>query len=218
MAKYGRMAGMKKSTLTLMLLSAATVGMLSSCAYMQTHKNIDEMGHTYRASELKSDNLALHRKGGQWYLSAPAGDYKKSYPIVHDDIFSRNNNDPTYSLKRATESRDYHPISAGTAASLQRNDGYAQTNGLVAEIVSQGKPTLTELPGAATYPIRAEIVNGKQPAVIVTSRTPEKTPTSLKVLSGIDMCTVDAVGSVVYNVAIPFMAPFRFFWEFCTED
>ena len=209
---------MKNSTLTLLMLSAATAGMLSSCAYMQTHKNIDEMAHTYRASELKTDNLSLHRKDGQWYISAPAGDYKKRYPIVHDDIFTKNDNDPTYKLKQSCDGRNYYPISDGTAASLQRKDGYALTNGLVTEIISQGKPGITELPGAATYPIRAEIATGNQPAIIVTSRTPEKTPIVVKTVSGIDMCTVDVAGSLVYNVAIPFMAPFRFFWEFLTED
>ncbi len=208
---------MKKSTLTLLLMSAATTGMFSSCAYMQTHKNIKEAAHTYRGCELKADNISLHRKGSQWFISAPAGIYSKSFPTIHDDIFDKNDNDPIYRPINNADGRCFYPISAGTAASLQRTDGYAQITGLVAEINNQSQSGTSSLTGAATYPIRAEIVNADKPAVLVDSRSPQKTPVGYRIASGVDMCTVDAVGTVVYNVAIPLMAPFRFFWEFCND-
>jgi hypothetical protein len=38
------------------------------------------------------------------------------------------------------------------------------------------------------------------------------------VLAVVDKYTVDAVGTLGYNIAIPFMAPFVFFSEFLSED
>ncbi len=191
--------------------------MLSSCAYMQTHKNIEEQFHSYKGSELSANNISLHQKGGQWYLSAPEGIYNKRYPIIHDDIFDKHENDPTYTLIENSDNRRYFPITTGTATCLQRTDGYAQTNALVTEILNTGKPAVDNLKGASTHAIRAEIVEGKQPAMLIAERTPQETPGLIRAVSTLDMCTVDLLGSAAYNVAIPFMAPFRFFSEFLSE-
>ena len=213
-AEYAIVRGMKKTS----LLLVAVLALLPSCAYMQTHKNIEEMGCTYEGSELTGKNLSLHRKGNQWYLGSPLGVYEKNYPIIHDDVFDRDNNDPTYTAISLGNSRIYHPISSGTAACLMRDDGYAQTNALVTEILTLQKDPLTDLRGASTHSIRAEIAESASPAIIIRSRAPEETPLLNSTLSILDMCTVDLIGTCAYNCAVPLMAPVRFFIEFFSED
>ena len=203
---------------TLLLLPVLGAAVLSSCAYMQTHKNIEEIGRSYKGIELKADNMSLHHKSGQWYISAPEGSYKKSYPLIHDEIFIKDDNAPTYTLLGTTGGRVYYPISAGTATCLQLSDGYAQTNALVTETLSSGKEPITDLKGASTRTIRAEIADSKHPAMLIGSPTPEHVGIAQQIGSTVDMCTLDLAGTVLYNVAIPVMAPFRFFWEFCNED
>lgn len=212
--EYDIVRSMKKIS----LLLVAVLALLPSCAYMQTHKNIEEIGCTYEGSELTGKNISLHRKGNQWYLGSPLAVYEKHYPIVHDDVFDRDNNDPTYTSIRTAGSRIYHPISSGTATCLMRADGYAQTNALVTEILTLQKDPVIDLRGASTHPIRAEIAEGTSPAIIIRSRTPEETPLLNSTLSTLDMCTVDLIGTCAYNCAIPFIAPFRFFVEFFSED
>ena len=188
--------------------------LLPSCAYLQTHKNIEEMGCSYEGSELTPENIRLHSRGGQWYISAPQGNYSKTYPVIHDEVYDTDENAPTYTLLGDATGRAYFPISAGTAACLRRQDGYALTNALVAEILASQQESCTELRGSSTHPIRAEVKAGEHPSIIIQSRTPESPSTFTKVLSTLDMCTVDAIGTAAYNVAMPIMAPFRFFGEF----
>lgn len=206
---------MKKSTA---ISLAAVAALLPSCAYMQTNKNIRERGATYHGSELKAESLGLHRKSGKWYLSSPSGNYSKHYPVIHDEVFFKEDNSPTYTLMQTDGKRLYYPISSGTAACLQRADGYAQTDALVTEIQRFGESPMAELPGAAKCPIRAEVVQGKRTAMLPGPRSPQEPELSRRVLAEVDAYTVDAVGTLVYNVAIPFMAPFVFFSEFLSED
>lgn len=206
---------MKKSTA---ISLAAVAALLPSCAYMQTNKNIRELGATYHGSELKAETLSLHRKSGQWYLGSPSGHYSKHYPVIHDDVFFKEDNDPTYTLLQTDGKRLYYPISSGTAACLQRTDGYAQTDALVTEIQRLGGTPLAALPGASTSSIRAEIAQGKRTAMLPGQRTPQEPKLSTRILAEVDTYTVDAIGTLGYNVAIPIMAPFVFFSEFLSDN
>ena len=205
---------MKKTILTTLAVAA----LLPSCAYMQTNKNILESGAVHRGTELKAKSLTLHRKGGQWYVGSPMADFSKHYPTVHDEIFFKEDNSPTYKAINAPEGKLYYPISAGTAACLQRTDGYAQTQALATEIVSFKTAPITDMRGGSTYSIRAEVVDAAKPITLVTSRIPQHPGTGQRILAAVDKYTVDAVGTLGYNVAIPFMAPFVFFSEFLSED
>lgn len=198
------------------ILSAA----LSSCAYVQTHKNVSEMGCYYEGGQLQKDNLALFRQDGQWYLSASAAQFKKRYPLVHDSVFRRGNNDPKSEIIDGSASGlAYFPISEGTATVLQRKDGYSRLDSLAAEIDSlQGFPS-SSLPRGVRYPILAEIdVQGSDSANVIRARRPETTPAINRALSAVDFVMIDIPGTLAYNVAIPFMAPFVFFYEFISND
>lgn len=206
---------MKKSKLILATMAAA---MLSSCAYMQTNKNIRELGATYHGTELKPETLSLHRKGSQWYLGSPSGEYSKRYPAIHDEVFFKDDNSPTYTLKQTDGGRLYYPISTGTATCLQRTDGYAQTDALATEIQRLGGTPQSTLPKATAHTIRAEVVPGQRSSMLPGKRSPQEPGMPARILAGLDTCTVDALGTAVYNVAIPIMAPFVFFYEFLSED
>jgi len=193
---------------------------LPSCAYMQTHKNVAEMGCYYEGGQLQKDSLGLFSQDGQWYLSASAAQFKKSYPLVYDSVFKRGDNAPKSKLIDGTASGSvFFPISAGTATVLQRKDGYARLSSLAAEIDSlQGVPCFS-LPRGVRHPILAEIdVQGNDSANVIRERRPETTLALNKVLSAVDFVVVDIPGTLAYNVAIPFMAPFVFFYEFISKD
>lgn len=208
------MRDMKKTIFATVV--AAT--MLSSCAYMQTHKNILEKGAVHSGTELKAGSLSLHKKGGQWYVGSPLSDFSKKYPTIHDEIFFKEDNSPTYTAVGAPRGSIYYPISAGTAACLQRTDGYAQTEALATEIHTLNGAPLTDMRGGSSYSIRAQVVNADKPITIIGARTPEKAAAGTRVLAAMDKYTIDAIGTVGYNVAIPIMAPFVFFSEFLSED
>lgn len=196
----------------------AAMAFLPSCAYMQTHKNIEENGVLYKGAELKKDNISLVCSKGQWYIAAPAGHYSKRYPIIHDSIFFKEDNDPTYTLQQSTGTTNYFPISEGTATCLQRTDGYSQTGALASEINMLNGEVLQELKRPSTRAIRAELVEDEKPVTIIQEPVNMTEGSNKSFLSVIDMCTVDALGTLGYNLAIPFMAPFVFFSEFLSEE
>jgi hypothetical protein len=205
---------MKKTIRTTLAVAA----LLPSCAYMQTNKNILERGVVHRGTELKAESLTLHKKGGQWYVGSPMSNFSKHYPTIHDEVFFKEDNSPTFKTIGEPEGKLYYPISAGTATCLQRTDGYAQTNALATEISSFQAAPIADMRGGSTYSIRAEVVDAAKPVTLITSHTPEHPGTGQRVLAAVDKYTVDAVGTLGYNIAIPFMAPFVFFSEFLSED
>lgn len=214
--QYDRLADMKKTAMLILISTTALI--LPSCAYMQTNKNIEEKGVLYEGTELKKDNISLHRSQGKWYIGTPNGQYSKRYPVIHDSIFFKDNNDPVYTLQQTSGNSVYYPISDGTATCLQRSDGYAQTGALVTEINKLGSEAVYELKHASTRAIRAEVVQDKQPATIISRRISPPVSGGTKALSAISLCTVDVFGTIGYNIAIPFMAPFVFFSEFLEEE
>lgn len=187
--------------------------MMSSCAYIQTHKNVEEIGSHFEGEVLNANTIALYKYNDQWYLSAQKASFKLSYPIVHDSVFRKNDSSPQFTLTHQSEHYIYHPISSYAAYILQQKDGYFQLNELVNEIQRTPGTWVDKLPGAQRYPIFAEI-GGKQMAYMEDKRVPSSKLFVSKVLGKIDFVVVDVPGTILYNVAIPIMAPFVFFYEF----
>ncbi len=188
---------------------------LSSCAYMQTHKNIEESFSQHAGYQLSPD-FQLFKAGKSYYLTIDRMSLKKTYPVIHDSIFLKDNNAPSLEPIAGTSATAYKEISAGTATVLQQNSGYADLSVLKDELNSSDTPWLDALPaGAVNCRIRAEIVG--QAITWTDENASATTPTAIKILSTFDQLCIDWPGTVLYNVAIPVMAPFVFFHEFLNE-
>lgn len=189
---------------------------LSSCAYMQTHKNIEEAARRYQGYELTPE-LELYKTGGKYYLATSRHEMQKHYPVIHDTIFLDSNNNPTWEKTGSQHEKVYLPISSGTATVLQRKDGYASLQVLSDEIQNNQVTALAQLPATAQRcTVNAEIT-GDTIIWPADSNTPEA-PLSLKILSTVDRVCIDWPGTLAYNIAIPVMAPFVFFHQFLNED
>ena len=192
--------------------------MLSSCAYIQTHKNVEEIGSYFNGQVFNRDQIALYQSGDQWYISATQALFKLRYPMVHDSVFRKYDENPTYKLTRkGPHSTVYHPISAATAEVLRRPDGYFQLTALAEEVQKTPGAWVKELPHAQQYAITAMLDEPKQ-AYLEENRVPKKKPIYSYILGKLDFIAIDIPATLAYNVAIPFMAPFVFFYEFTTED
>ncbi len=188
---------------------------LSSCAYMQTNKNIKEQGRSFKGHKLDRPQQ-LYKAGGQWYLAASPAEYRLSHDIVHDNIF-RKTNEPEMRLLEAENATAYHPISATTAAVLLRPDGYADTSTLAQEIREGQGAWCDSLPHATAQAVRAEFT-GPESVALTATPTPEIPSFGWRALSWLDFVIVDIPGTVAYNVAVPVIAPFVFFNEFLSND
>lgn len=188
---------------------------------MQTNKNIGEIDAHYVGAELRSGTIKLYSRAGEWYVAAPKVLLERHYPVIYDTVYRNRDNSPTESVveKNVDGSQLYIPISAGTAKVLQHRNGYVELLSLVKESHSSGKTPTDSLPGAQAHTIRAHIETKKgEVAYYVSNRIPEQSGFPIRALAQLDKYTVDVIGTLVYNVAIPFTAPFRFFSDFLTED
>ena len=189
---------------------------LSSCAYMQTHKNIEESFSQHAGYQLSPD-FQLFKAGKSYYLSMDKMSLKKTYPVIHDSIFLKDDNAPLLEPIAGTTATAYKEISAGTATVLQQNNGYGDLSVLKDELNSSNTPWLDDCPaGAVACKIQAEIVG--QPLTWTDENSSADMSTGIKILSAIDQVFIDWPGTVLYNVAIPVMAPFVYFHEFLNED
>lgn len=206
------------SFVTIILCSAS---LLNSCAYMQTHKNMEESFCSYQGYELATP-LKLVQQGGTWYLAAHPVELKKHYPAVYDAILFTENNQPEMSINSRSDTWYLHRISGGTAMVLQRADGYASMTTLCDEIRQEGGAWIPMQKGASVYPIKASLDHAEaaQERLVVQedSRKPQTLSTGIQVLSWANRILVDYPGTVLYNVAIPFMTPVQFFREFLQGD
>lgn len=194
----------------------AVMAFLSSCAYMQTHKNIEEIGRQHTGYHLAAP-LKLYRAGGQYYLAAEQQQLRIHYPIVHDSIFLNENNAPTYTSTGGKDTTVYFPISRGTGEVMQRQDDYVELETLKGELLDNAATCSATLPGAATECRIQAAVQGDSTTWI----TPEASTApgiGTTILSTLDQVVIDWPGTVLYNAAIPFMAPFVFFHQFLTEE
>lgn len=198
---------------------------LSSCAYVQTHKNVQEF-FTQREGDKLAAPLQLGKVGGSWYLCTKscAGGVTKHYPVVHDEILLDGNNEPRlqeegqgFVTKGAPTA---WPISAGTATVLMREDGYATLETLADEMLRNRAGRLNVLPRKMQfYPVKAQIAGIEKATYLLkeADTEPELSFTQKAVVQA-DRVLVDWPLTAAYNCAIPFMAPFVFFRQFLSED
>lgn len=194
--------------------------LFSSCAYMQTNKNVEESYVEYKGYELEKP-LCLTQRAGQWYLVAEAQTLQKKYPAVYDSIFFTGKNDPHFEVKAKQNERWMHPISAGTATVLQRHDGYADWATLCDEL-KQTPGAWVPVPAGQGRTLVTAMVDDKTSdnrlVVDEQSKTPTEIPISGKLLAGLDKYCIDYPGTLLYNAAIPVMAPFMFFRDFLSAE
>ena len=187
---------------------------LSSCAYMQTHKNIEEAQIIRTGYELTPD-VKLYRSAGNYYIAASRQQLRKIYPAIHDSIFLTENNAPSW--RRAGENSDtvYYHISSHTASVLQMQSGYATLDVLAEEL--KNNPCTDKLPAGATKcKVNAEITGSS--TIWEAGETLDNRSIFTHVISAVDRVCIDWPGTVIYNAAIPVMAPFVFFHQFLNEN
>lgn len=204
------------------LITAISTLFCCSCAYMQSNKNIKEGNTTYEGCQLNTEQLSLCRKGSQWYLTTAVEAYEKRYPLIYDSVLLADNNEPHFEKVATTQPMAcYLPISAGTAATLQMQHGYANAQDLAAEVnrLMLEKPVIyaPQMGKVVHRNINAHIDKGEKP-VILTFKCTESTTTAQHVLAAVDFVLVDIPGTLAYNVAIPVMAPIVFFSEFFNSE
>lgn len=210
---------MKKRLFSLLVLLS-----LSSCAYVQTHENVQEC-FVQRAGDELVAPLKLGKVGSSWYLCTRScvGGVTKRYPVVHDEILLDGHNEPQLEEGQGGVDKNAPtawPISAGTATVLMREDGYATLETLADEMIRNRAGRLESLPrGMQFYPVKAQIVGAEKPAYLLTNgdAEPELSLTQKAVVQA-DRVLVDWPLTAAYNCAIPFMAPFVFFRQFLSED
>lgn len=189
---------------------------LSSCAYMQTHKNIEESFKEHTGYKLDT-NPAIYKAGNDYYIAVQKQQIKIHYPAIYDSIFLNHNNNPELKPFNDDKTTVYRQISEGTAQVLQRSDGYADLTVLSDELQNNPHPWVHTLPSAArSLPIKARI-DGK-PVIWTENGSTTEAPLGVRILSTADQVLIDWPGTVLYNVAIPIMAPFVFFHEFLNEQ
>lgn len=194
---------------------------MSSCAYMQSNQNIAEIGCRYDGKLINPPHCStwnIYKSRGKWYVAGYQVKLKKTYPLIRDTILYTENNEPVYERITAGTEQNilYHPISEGTAQVLLRKDGYVNLGDLAEELKSTAGEWLPHLEHIRSYPVQAQVdyPEDERECFITGERTPRKTPIMNRVLQGIDLVLVDVPGTLIYNVAIPFMAPIKFFSEF----
>lgn len=210
---------MKKLLLPLLILLN-----LSSCAYVQTHENVQEF-FTQREGDKLAAPLRLGKVGDSWYLCTKscAGGVTKHYPVVHDEILLDGHNEPQLQEGQGVVTKSAPtawPISAGTATVLMREDGYATQETLADEMIRNRAGRLDVLPrGMQFYPVKAQIAGSEKPTYLLKNAdTVSELSTGQKVLVQADRVLLDWPLTVAYNCAIPVMAPFVFFKQFLSED
>ncbi len=197
------------------LLAPGLLLLVTSCAYVQTHKNVEERERSYRGHHLTTPT-AVYSRGGQWYLAALPADFRKHYPTVHDTVFQGQEEAHMRLVGKSGNTPAYQRISEGTARVLMREDGYAELQTLADELRSSPGEWKSSLPGAKAHPVRAQLVG--EPAAIIPPTEKTELSFGTRALSSLAFTFVDVPGTVLYNVAIPLAAPVVFFRDFLSED
>lgn len=223
--QYAIFSNMKISilrSLSLLLFLACIPVSVSSCAYTQLNKQIEEKATVYKGFAVELP-LSLYSSQGQWYVKVRKIDVQRMRPFVHDSVMLKTDGNICYgTVKPLSYYTDYQYIrvSEGTAAVLQRTDGYATLETLSDEMKSNYASAVSELPESMQHRVHAEIKTEQGNIVYVAAdgEPIRKAGIGIKALSKLALVCVDVPGTVAYNVAIPIMAPFLFFHDFITED
>lgn len=198
------------------------VGTLNSCAYTQFNKQITEKATVYNGFAVELP-LSLYSSQGGWFVKVRKLEVQKIKPFVHDSIMLTNTSKEALGTPKPfsyyTEYQ-YIKISDGTAAVLQRTDGYATLETLCDELkAGYQQGCLSELPDSMQHRVHAQIKTeqGNIAYVAADGQPIRKPGMGTKVLSKAALVCVDVPGTVIYNVSMPIMAPFIFFHDFITD-
>lgn len=187
--------------------------LLSSCAYMQTHKNINQQQSGYSLKPA----LELYRAGDAYYLAVEKHQIEVHYPIIYDSIFLTGNNNPHLEICNTRGDKLYRKISQGTALVLQHKTGYADIAVLSDELKNNPSPWLSTLPAQAKRCNICAEITGTAETWLDTENTASSSLSTQAASTLVQVC-VDWPGTILYNAAIPIMAPFVFFYEFLNEE
>lgn len=195
---------------------------VSSCAYTQLNKQIEEKATVYNGFAVELP-LSLYSSQGRWYVKVRKIDVQRMRPFVHDSVMLKTGGNVTYGtvkpLSYYTEYQ-YISISDGTAAVLQRADGYATLETLCDEIKSNYAGAVPELPESMQHRVYADIKTEQGNIIYVAAggKPIRQAGIGIKALSKLALVCVDIPGTVAYNAAMPVIAPFLFFHDFITDD
>lgn len=190
--------------------------LLSSCAYMQSHKNIEADYQQYTGYTLNPD-FELYRAGEMYYIGVNKNQLKKHFPVIHDSIFLKDDNEPELEIISSSSEKCYRPISRGTALVLQQNKGYADLTVLSDEIKNSNTPWISQLPPHARKCHTQAEIAGTATTWIEGEGTHD-IPTIIQAACLLNQVFIDWPGTILYNAAIPVMAPFVFFYEFLNDN
>lgn len=195
---------------------------ISSCAYTQFNKQIEENATTYNGFAVELP-LSLYSSQGNWYVKVRKIDVRKIRPFVHDSIMLDNSRKLTFgTVKPLSYYTDYQyiRISKGTADVLRRTDGYASLETLSDELRSNYSSVVSELPESMQHRVYAEIKTEQgNIAYIAPNGAPIRQPgVGTRILSKLALVCVDFPGTVIYNVSMPIMAPVLFFRDLIIDD
>lgn len=205
---------MKRS---LFMLSLGVL-LMPSCVYVQTHKNMEQIGSTTPMGKLERD--CLYRVGDDWCLRAHEVNTKLDYPVIRDEAFTGNTRPPIVSeAGPLSDEPIYIPVSEGTAAVMQREDGYVHIGDLVSEMERFKRHYTAEQARGRVRPagaIRAESA-GENGAVFVNLGKPSSPSAVGSVLGTADLVLVDTPATLAANALLPVIAPFYFFVDFLSH-
>lgn len=198
--------------------------LLSSCAYVQTHRNLAELFREKPGYSLQVP-IAQSTQQGKNYLRGHCETLRKHYPNIHDSVLLTSNNEIRWcSTEQGSEC--LLPISSGTATVLRQQDGYAYYNTLLDEIQSEirkGHQPITVQQGKtlpAAHRIAGQVDGQQQDEQYIEDPTAPDVSLSFpeELLVQTDRVLIDWPLTLAYNVAIPMMAPFVFFSEFLSNE
>ena len=203
--------------ISLFLLSLGVL-LMPSCVYVQTHKNVEQIGSTTPMGKLERDRL--YRVGDDWCLRAHEVNTKLDYPLIRDEAFTGNTRPPIVSeAGPLSDEPIYIPVSEGTAAVMQREDGYVHIGDLVSEMERFKRHYTAEQGRGKVRPagaIRAEAA-GENGAVFVNLGKPSSPSAVGSVLGTADLVLVDIPATLAANALLPVIAPFYFFVDFLSH-
>lgn len=202
------------------LATLAAALLLPQCAYVQTSREVANLGTEYEGYNLGTVD-AVWKKDGQYFVRCNACRYTLNYPWVHDTVLLTNLQ-TTYTLQPldGPPRAAFHPISQEVAYALMQTNGYDMTESLNQDIARQGGawisadtfPTAT----ATRTPLRAELCNtpGQPESEVIAAGKVKQLWAPLRwTLAGLDAVFIDVPATAAYNVAIPLVVPFAAFRE-----
>ncbi len=198
---------MKYPSITLACFAACT---LSSCAYMQLHKNVEQYGDYYEGFEADKPEV-VYESQGKWYVKGKKYHLRYDYPLIYDTVFLEGGK-PQLVHAGPSLGDAYLEISHGTSIALRERSGYATLPILQRELQEIGSAPIDSLAkNAIEYKVKAEIPTAQHPIRVTHADIHSKKSSLTTTLSYATLVFVDVPGTLAYNIAIPVMAPFYFF-------